>query len=202
MGTNNRPCSAEYARAREKQIPTSNPICALSNRPKLATRPQNHDQYTEIQRITIMKTLKIHHMVACLSAIALLAGCRTTPPPQTSIPTPDPQAKQQAFGRPLVDTHKAASDAMVEIGCVINRDEPTFIQGARPMTSGLVTTSGGEVVRVWLESQGTNQTVVKVFTICKPPSFLAMGLASYAANRAGMKHWEEDVLSSMAQALK
>jgi hypothetical protein len=133
-------------------------------------------------------------LLVVIIGTALFGGCASTP----KSPDATTQEKEKAgdknksavFEQPMDKTQKAALDALAVFGFEIKKQEPDFIEGRRPNKWGLFVGSGGETMKVWLESPGPTQTKVKVKT---EHSFMGI---------AGQKNWDDKVLAELTKALK
>jgi hypothetical protein len=129
-----------------------------------------------------MRSRRITHRVALsLLTMGLLVACASTPS--------HPEAPGVIFLQPVENTRKAAVDALVVLGFDVTKQEPTYIEGARPRKIGLFVGSGGETVGVWLEPAGEQTTRVRVDT--------AKSFVGYV----GQKTWDADVLAEMEKTL-
>ena len=134
-----------------------------------------------------------------LFTVLAAAGCSVTPTKQDAqgaavpskqepqgAPTPTKQGAQGiVFSRTADDVQKAAANALVVKGFDIKKEEPLYVEGARPRTLGVL---AAETVGVWLESLGPTRTRVRIETT-KP----AVGF--------GHKDWDAPVLEEMEKAL-
>ena len=116
-------------------------------------------------------------MVVLLSA----GACYSTPSrPAYAGPT---------FPKPAEAARKAAVNALVVLGFDVERNEPLYVQGAKPRKLGLVVGSGSETVGVWLESLESMRTRVTVNT------------AKSSFGILGQKGWSAEVLAEMEREL-
>jgi len=118
-----------------------------------------------------------------MAAIIGLVGCASTSKPTTS---GEPGV---AFNQPVAKTQRAAVDALTVIGCDIKKQEPTYVEGHRPLKMGLVVGSGNETVKVTLTAISPQKTSVNVKT---EKSFVG---------GAGQKDWSQQVLAEMTKSL-
>jgi hypothetical protein len=87
----------------------------------------------------------------------LLAGCVSAPN------EPIPKAgNSESFSYPIAKVQQAALDALTANGFDVEKNEQSYIQGHRPQHMGLVISSGGETVGVWLTAIDPNSTSVLV----------------------------------------
>ena len=96
---------------------------------------------------------------------------------------PEPQGI--VFQRSVDDVQKAAANALVMKGFEIKKDEPLYVEGARPRTLGVL---AAETVGVWLESLGPARTRVRIET-------------AKSAVSIGQKNWDAAVLEEMEKTL-
>jgi hypothetical protein len=99
------------------------------------------------------------------------------------------KANGAVFAQPLAKTQQAAVNALSVVGCDIKKQEPTYVEGHRPNKMGLFVGSGGETVKIWLESVDAQKTSVKVQT-----EKSLVGLA-------GQKTWDAQVIEEMKKSL-
>lgn len=126
------------------------------------------------------------HMLKSAIAMAVLislVGCASTSNPSAS------GGPGTVFNQPLAKTQRAAVDALVVIGCDIKKQEPTFVEGHRPLKMGLVVGSGNETVKVSLTEAAPQKTGVNVKT-----EKAMLGLA-------GQKDWSQKVIDEMTKSL-
>jgi hypothetical protein len=122
------------------------------------------------------------HTLLILVVLALV-GCASAPKLNN--------AKTSAiFSNPIDEVQKAAVDAIVVSGFNIKRQEPTYVEGARPRKIGLFVGSGGETIGVWLTSQTSDKTEVKVST-----SKSLVGIV-------GQVDWSDQILAEIKKTLK
>jgi len=93
------------------------------------------------------------------------------------------------FNQPIAKTQRAAVNALVVIGCDIKKQEPTYVEGHRPLKMGLIVGSGNETVKVSLATVSPQKTSVNVKT---EKSFVG---------GAGQKDWSKQILDEMTKAL-
>jgi hypothetical protein len=89
------------------------------------------------------------------------------------------------FQRSADDVQKAAANALVVKGFEIKKDEPLYVEGAKPRTLGVL---AAETVGVRLESLGPSRTRVVIVTTKPAVSF-------------GLKDWDAPVLEEMEKSL-
>ena len=75
------------------------------------------------------------------------------------------------------------------IGCDIKKQEPTYVEGHRPLKMGLIVGSGHETDKVSLATVSPQKTSVNVKT---EKSFVG---------GAGQKDWSKQILDEMTKAL-
>lgn len=115
-------------------------------------------------------------------ALAFVAGCASTPAAQdTTFVT--------FFQQPIERVQKASVDALVVTGFDVTKQEPTYVEGFRPRKVGLFVGSGGETVGIWLTTQGSNRTEVRVDTA---KSFVGI---------VGQKNWDTEIANEMKKSL-
>jgi len=85
----------------------------------------------------------------------------------------------------LEQTRLKAKRVMINFGFNVNELSATYLEGYRPYQIGLITSSGGEKVQVWLESLSEDQTMVSVKTIKQMLGFV------------GQHRWENDIKEEM-----
>jgi len=116
------------------------------------------------------------------------AGCSAAPAEKEAQGSATPtkqEVKGIVFPRTADDVQKAAANALVVKGFEIQKEEPLYVEGARPRTLGIL---AAETVGVWLESLGPSRTRVRIET------------AKSAVN-IGQKNWDAAVLEEMERAL-
>lgn len=128
-----------------------------------------------------MKIPKIQ-ILALGGLMAFMVGCASTPNAADA-------KKFTVFRQPVAKVQTAAVNALTVIGCDINKNEPTYVEGFRPHKIGVFVGSGGETVGVWLAAQAQNSTQVRVKT---SKSLIGM---------VGQKDWDEVVLADMKKSL-
>jgi hypothetical protein len=97
--------------------------------------------------------------------------------------TPEPQGV--VFRRSADDVEKAAANALVMTGFEIKKEDPLYVEGARPRTLGVLP---GETVGVRLESLEPARTRVRIET-------------TKSAVSIGQKNWDAAVLEEMEKTL-
>jgi glucose/arabinose dehydrogenase len=134
-----------------------------------------------------------------LFTVLAVAGCSATSTKQDAqgaaapskqepqgAPTPTKQGAQGiVFRRTADDVQKAAANALVMTGFEIKKEEPLYVEGARPRTLGVL---AAETVGVWLESLGPARTRVRIET-------------AKSAVSIGQKNWDAAVLEEMEKTL-
>lgn len=128
------------------------------------------------------KCLRFTFTLAAALAVALFAGCASTP--QAS----DAKTKT-VFDLPQERVQKAAQDALVVTGFEIKKQEPNYVEGYRPRKVGVFVGSGGESVGVWLTALAADKTEVKIKT------------AKTFVGGAGQKNWDSAVLAELTKSL-
>jgi hypothetical protein len=129
-----------------------------------------------------MQMRTFFQMIIIILALALIAGCASTPKAGDATPT-------TVFEQPIERVQKAAVDALIVTGFEVKKQESTYVEGFRPRKVGLVVGSGGETVGVWLTSQGPNKTGIRVDT------------AKSLVGVAGQKNWNNEILYEMTKTL-
>lgn len=128
-----------------------------------------------------MKTLFI-----LLSAVSLLgmSSCSSTTASGAASAAPS-DARSFVLHKTVPEAQKAAVSALSQFDCEIEAQTPNYVQGFRRRHIGLVLGSGGETLKVWLESISQAQTRVKVKT---EKSLVGI---------AGQKNWDEKLSAAM-----
>ena len=128
-----------------------------------------------------MKTTSIALTFIFLLSV-LTIGCASTP---------EQEDLEQAyvFKNSLVETNKAAVDALTVLGFEIEETKENYVQGHRPHKVGLFVGSGGETVGVWLESISDQETKVKVDT--------AKSFVGYVTQ----EDWDDQIIAEMRKSL-
>jgi hypothetical protein len=112
-------------------------------------------------------------------ALVLASACATPVKPAESI----------VFAGSAALVQKAAVDALLVIGCDIERREPLYVEGHRPWQMGWVMSSGGETVGIWLEPVAGARTRVRVHT------------ATRLFGQGGQRDWTGVVVREMTRVL-
>jgi len=84
---------------------------------------------------------------------------------------------------------QAAVNALVLTGFNINKKEKHYLQGNRPLKPGLIVSSGGETVGIWIAALEPDKTQVKVHTT---KTFIGY---------AGQKSWGNEILYKITKEL-
>jgi hypothetical protein len=126
---------------------------------------------------------KLSGIVALAVCLASLAGCSATPT------KPNNTAPSVVYDKPEAVVQKAAVDALVANGFVVNKTEAEYVEGSRPHKMGLMVGSGGESAGVWLSAVGTDKTAVKVDT------------AKSMVGIVGQKSWNTEILAEMDKSI-
>jgi len=114
----------------------------------------------------------------------LMVGCISGPRP-----LPD-EGDEVLLRKPTAACHEAALTALSVDGFDVKKNEPDYIEGARPRRMNLIWgTPGGETIAVWLKPAGPDSTRV----IVKTEKSL-VGLV-------GQKNWGDDVIRQMTEEL-
>jgi hypothetical protein len=129
------------------------------------------------KRIETKITRTVLAFTILLFSVAVFAEC--------SAATAKPEPRGVVFQRSADDVQKAAANALVMKGFDIIKDEPLYVEGARPRTLGVL---AAETVGVWLESLGPSRTRVRIET-------------AKSAVSIGQKNWDAAVLEEMEKAL-
>ena len=128
-----------------------------------------------------MKQASGKYLIA--AGLLALVGCSATPTrPSDTMPG-------VVYDKPEATVQKAAIDALVANGFVVNTSPAEYVEGARPHKVGLLVGSGGESAGVWLSSLGADKTSVKVNT------------AKSFAGMAGQKNWDKEILAQMDKSV-
>lgn len=118
---------------------------------------------------------------------AALAVCGPAYAKDKSAP---PEGEPRAvFDQPAEKVQKAAVDALVVLGCGLKKQEPTYVEGKRTRKVGAFVGSGGETLRVWLDTAQPEKTAVRVSS---EKTFLGM---------AGQKNWDDQIVAEMTKVL-
>ncbi|HEY4144082.1 hypothetical protein [Pinirhizobacter sp.] len=128
-----------------------------------------------------MKMMAIKFAMA--GCVLVLAGCSATPT------RPTQKLPGVVYNKPEATVQKAAVDALVANGFVIDKSEGEYIEGARPHKFGAVVGSGGESAGVWLSSVASDKTAVKVST------------AKSMLGIVGQKNWDKEIIAAMDSSL-
>jgi hypothetical protein len=129
-----------------------------------------------------MKKNRILKSALAMAALIGLASCASSSKPAADGPG-------TVFNQPLAKTQRAAVDALTVIGCDIKKQEPTYVEGHRPLKMGVIVGSGNETVKVSLTEMAPQKTSVHVMT---DKSFVG---------GAGQKNWDQQVLAEMTKSL-
>lgn len=103
----------------------------------------------------------------------------------------DPSKKGivKTFSSSQDDTHAAAVAAMKQLGFKIKENEPDLLAGKRSNKIGVMVGSGGEKMKIALESIEGGSTRVHVRT---KKTFVGI---------AGQKNWDDEIIGAMMAAL-
>lgn len=126
-----------------------------------------------------------HTLTLITLSLLSIAGLNSCASSSSSAPAEAPAGNDTVLALPLAAAQQSAVRALASIGCDIQKQDPTYVQGRRPNKIGLVVGSGGETIKVWLKSISPTQTGVNVET---NKSFVGI---------AGQKNWDEEVLAAM-----
>lgn len=126
---------------------------------------------------------KLSGIVALCVCASALAGCAATPT------KPNNNAASVVYDKPEAAVQKAAVDALVANGFVVNKTDAEYVEGSRPHKMGLMVGSGGETAGVWLSAIGRDKTSVKVDT------------AKSVVGIVGQKSWNTEILTEMDKSV-
>jgi len=113
-----------------------------------------------------------------LTLVLVIAGCAATPSkPRNSAGV--------LFNASIEATQKAAMNALIVNGFEVTLNEPLHLQGFKGRSVGVVFTTGGETVGIWLEPIGATRTKVIVTT------------RKSLVNKITQRIWNEDLLVAM-----
>ena len=107
----------------------------------------------------------------------------------TSVATAADDGVQATLDHPVEVAQKAAVNALTVIGCTIEKEDPTYVEGKREHKVGVFVGSGGETVSVTLTPAGEGKVSINIRT---KKSFVGM---------AGQKNWDQPVLDEMLKSL-
>jgi hypothetical protein len=105
---------------------------------------------------------------------------------KSAVPAREPNF---VFDQPAEKVQRAAVDALVVLGCEINKQEAAYVEGKRKRKIGAFVGSGGETLRVWLDAAQPDKTPVRV------------GTDKTFVGGAGQKNWDDEIIAEMKKAL-
>lgn len=144
-----------------------------------------------------MKTNRLLAAAAGLLAIALVAGCASTP--KKGVTLTKEQILQQddvkkkkplVFNKGLEEVRQAGMRALVFVGCKVKVQQPLYLAGLRPSKFGLFVGSGGETIEMFFYPQSETETHVWVDTD------LSFG------GIAGQQNWDDRVVAELKKILE